>query len=80
VTLGFTRIPPIQGPPLTLNTVCLFELEDGSGFIERENGTGALQLEMCNQPIAVTFLIELENGLGAILLENDQGFIALERP
>ena len=80
MSLGYVQIPQIFGPPLTIQTVCLFELEDGSGFIERENGSGALQLEMCNQPIAVSFLIELENGNGVILLENDQGFIALERP
>jgi hypothetical protein len=80
MTLGYVQIPQIFGPPLTLQTVCLFELEDGSGFIELEHGDGVLRLEMCNQPAAITFLIELENGSGNILLENNQGYIALERP
>lgn len=80
MTLGYAVIPQIQGPPLTLQTVCLFLLEDGSGFIELEHGDGFMRLETCFQLPAATFLIELEDGSGNILLENDQGYIALERP
>jgi hypothetical protein len=76
---GYKKIPKIFGPPLNAvgGSVCIFELDNGTGFYYLENGTGYLQLESC-EGVTVTYEFELENNAGSVLLEDGTDFLLQE--
>jgi hypothetical protein len=76
---GFKTIPKIDGPSLNAagGAVCIFELDDGTGFYYLENGSGYLQLESC-EGVIMTYQFELETNVGSILLEDGTDFLEQE--
>lgn len=72
---AFYEEPPDEfwGPP---TAGCCFALEDGTGHINQEDGSGCIQPETC--AALATMCLELEDGSGHINQEDGSGCISQE--
>jgi hypothetical protein len=75
--MSYIAIPQISGPSLIFrSSICFLATESGDLFL-LEDGSGFIQLQMCNQP-SNSYLFALENNSGTILLEDGVDSLELE--